>query len=280
MKYLTPIEMIANWVNFKEKVPAINKTQDKWYGDKIYVLLHGISHLDNKTYSEWGKDIESIFESIDGLSQETKSERQIAVLILIGWLYIGASEGKEPPTSEQNNVSQYDLSIEILHRIIFILYNYTSEYITLFLQPDLNDDVLNKFNGHSKHNDVVKAIIQTLHDYPHAISEIYKGNYSPLSLLIKATFQIQEDYAYAVAQDSRGQQQRKAAQIKNEPNRKTKMYAISLYEKGEWPNPRAASISLTNEVMKFGEENNRRFNDQYSAQARIYEWLRSHDKSK
>ena len=73
------------------------------------------------------------------------------------------------------------------------------------------------------------------------------------------TFQIQEDFAKSVAKDSKGRQQRTAANVRHEPNRKTRDFAVSLYEQGKWPSTRAASIGIVNQVMDFGKENNRRF---------------------
>ena len=77
---------------------------------------------------------------------------------------------------------------------------------------------------------------------------------------------------------NKGSQQRNAAKIKNTPNRKTKKYAISLYEKKQWKSVRQASFQLLPNVCDYGKTEGFPMQETYQAQALLYKWLLAHKK--
>lgn len=278
----TPTQMITNWVEIKEKIPAINSDMDVWFKDKVSILIYGMSPLGDLTYKEWSFKVEKTLATIEEVSPNkdlSSADNQFSIIILICLVFANASSGLRPKEVDPVTESQEALVQEIIWRIIFILNRYQSQYILNILR-DTEEKNTNEFIGDDKHDDVISSIFDILNNVTQALSEVYKKNYIPISSLVLKTFQIQEDFAISVEKDSKGWQQRKAANVRHEPTRKTRDFAVSLYEQGKWPSTRAASIGIINQVMDFGEENNRRFTSSYQAQTTIYNWLLDHDKNR
>jgi hypothetical protein len=131
-------------------------------------------------------------------------------------------------------------------------------------------------DGSQPYQQVTKCLEVLEELYSPAIKGAFEGDLNPLLNLCQAAFASLSHGGFTVAMTASVAQNRKAANKKNEPNRKTRKYAIKLYDNKSWKNPRQASISILNLVRDYGESVGFSFTDDFAAQKRIYDWLLEH----
>ena len=157
-----------------------------------------------------------------------------------------------------------------LGQLFTLISNFSEDDITLLLGTNGA-----KFYSHTPKLEILRQILDAIALAEELLQELSLSYNYEIQELMSVTGNIMSQFLIG-----KKKQYVEAAKIKNEPNRKTKEYAIKLYEEGTWKSTRQASIKLIEPVMCYGEEVKRRFTDNYTAHKCIYDWLLKHVNSK
>lgn len=280
MEYLTPKQIITNWVEVKDQIPQLNKAGDIWLSTKVSILLYGWQSLGDLTFTDWSKQIEPTLvenESIAPMdANEHKMMSHIPILTVMSAVFNHAARGERPIELDEMMKRQEDLAKDILQHTIFILNRFEKLYI-LSLMDEKNGE---NYNSRDQPDALILIIIDIMDNYCEALLDAYKHNYLPLSALVLKTMDVQSEFARFMEKDASSRQNRKAALIKNQPNRKTREYAISRYDEKDWKNPNRATGLILPDVMKYALSVEHSFTSQVQAHKCIYTWLLKHSADK
>ena len=282
-------EYIKNWLKYKELVTYYSEG-DRFYFEKCVLLLTDEQPLNDLSYANWSKEVEEIYKD-----EWEKDASEIDYFlrfkdVLMSHILWDVSKGEFPNDELRNKPKVVSLIWEILEQHFLVLDDLPLVYILAIVEdPDYEGpNYLVDFGYNEELNltidddsiILVEGCFQQLDMLPDCIQGVMKGEYEKLYDLIECTFGMLGGFKLLKKGPPKGWQQMKAAKIKDEPNQKTKEYAIKLYEEGTWKSTRQASIKLIEPVMCYGEEVKRRFTDNYTAQKCIYDWLLKHVNSK
>ena len=279
MEYLTPKQIITNWVEVKDQIPQLNEAGDIWLSTKVSILLYGWQSLGDLTFTDWSKQIEPTLvenESIAPMdANEHKMFSHIPILTVMSAVFQHATRGERPIELDEMMKRQEDLANDILQHTIFILNRFEKPYI-LSLMDENN---VGNYNLRDQPDALILTIIDIMDKYCEALLDAYKHNYLPLSALVLKTMSVQSEFARFMEKDASSRQNRKAALIKNEPNRKTRAFAEDLYDEKEWRSMKDGAKQIQTQVRAYGETVNWRWNDDFQAHDTIYDWIRAHKKN-
>lgn len=290
-------EILLNWVNIKEEVPKHNfPPHDRRYREKITSLIEGDETLGSIPYDEWSKKMDCLYATefkkwpvndyyeFDGLTE------------IISKLIFQVLMEKAPKDRLGNNAGAhlYAIAWKLLEKLIDILCEFPSKYILLSIKDekrylygkgdDLNQDEDREFSEMYSEDSYLEILsaVQSIKQYAKAVSAAHEDDFEPLRTLCDLVIDSLKWYRVFAVEESirinKGSQQRNAAKIKNTPNRKTKKYAISLYEKKQWKSVRQASFQLLPNVCDYGKTEGFPMQETYQAQALLYKWLLAHKK--
>ena len=277
-------EVFINWIKIKDSVPQTNyKIKDPLYLRKMSFLLEGGESLGDQTYQEWSSDVEvRLAAELDqlpaGINIEEDDLRDY-VLVVIFDIACRLAQQENVPADEHQIKALTDVQTKIiltsLNSMLFLTHDFPSKYLLSVIDDSVT------FDGSKGEEYYLLALctIQTITiDFPKIIKALFIGRLDALADLCLLTCDNLMLGRYNASEQARGSQHREAANIKNEPNRKTREYAIKLYNEKSWKNPRAASINILALVRGYGETVGFHFTDDFAAQNRIYSWLLMHKK--
>ena len=281
-KQLSPVQLVTNWVEIKEKIPIVNPGADKWFDAKVSVLLYGIRSLGDLTFEEWSKEIEPTILKLPNVEKLATKDRfcEMPILNLLSSVFAMTAGEQGFKNTDPMAKSQENLAIEILHRLIFILARYSSQDILrLIIKAQDSKDLFDVLDDDRDADWLILGIFDVLNNYSEAVLEIYKKNYVPISALVMKTIALQATFSSCIEKDASSRQNRKAALIKNEPNRKTRAFAEDLYDEKEWKSMKDGAKKIQTQVREYGETVNWHWNDEFQAHDTIYDWIRAHKKN-
>ena len=146
-KQLSPVQLVTNWVEIKEKIPVIHNGADKWFEAKISVLLYGFRSLGNLTFEEWSTEFEPTLLKLPNLEEIAVRDQfcEMPILNLLSIIFAMSSSKRDLQNLDPIAKSQESLAIEILHRLVFILARYSSNSILNLVHR--RKDSLNSFDA-------------------------------------------------------------------------------------------------------------------------------------
>ena len=276
-KQLSPVQLVTNWVEIKEKIPVINNGADKWFEAKISVLLYGFRSLGNLTFEEWSTEFEPTLLKLPNLEEIAVRDQfcEMPILNLLSMIFAMSSSKRDLQNLDLMAKSQESLAIEILHRLIFILARYSSTSIlNLVHRPKGSLNSFDAIDEDDQDDRVVLGIFDILQHYPVALSELYNKNYVPISDLVMKTIDLQATFASCAEKSAGSRQNRKAASIRHEPSRQIKAFAQSRYKEKTWKSIRNGAKQILPEVMDHATMIGRPWSCPYQAFDTVYSWLR------
>jgi len=305
-------EVLTNWIKIKDLIPNSNyQIKDPLYLLKMTLLLKGHETLGNYTYQEWSNHVEAHClrtvvaaltagsnietDAVSDYGRDYLSDYARDVMFDICW----QAQQVSSPTDEQqrkafindalyvcdraeqeNSAINRDLNnivIKSIDSILRLLGDFPSQYLL-----DVMDDS-NKYvhDEDEQEHWVAQGAIHIITEFfPKTMKDLATGGFEELAELCDLTFNHLMLGRYNASDKSKVKQNREAALKRNEPARKTREYAIKLYEEKTWKSTRFASRSIENQVMLFGiqeAEFDFKTDEPYNT---IYEWLRKHNKNK
>ena len=277
-------EVFFNWIKIKDSVPQANyKIKDPLYISKMSFLLEGDESLGNQTYQEWSSDVEvrlaaELDQGADRISIEEDNLRDYVLVVMFD-IACRLAQQENMPADEHQLKALTDVQTKIiftsLDSMLFLTNDFPSKYLLSVIDDSITYDDL---KGEQEHL-LAQCAIQTITiDFPNIVKDLFIGRLDALADLCLLTCDNLMLGRYNASEQARGSQHREAANIKNEPNRKTREYAIKLYNEKSWKTPRAASMKILNLVRDYGETVGFFFTDDFAAQNRIYSWLLIHKK--
>ena len=277
-------EVFINWIKIKDSVPQTNyKIKDPLYLRKMSFLLEGGESLGDQTYQEWSSDVEVRLAA--KLDQPPINNTYAVnglrdyVLFIIYDIACRLPQQENVPADEHQIKALTDVQKSIILTSLDSMLFLTDEFPSKYLLSVIDDSVPLDDSKGEEYYLLAQCTIQTITiDFPKIIKALFIGRLDALADLCLLTCDNLMLGRYNASEQARGSQHRKAANIKNEPNRKTREYAIKLYNEKSWKNPRAASINILALVRGYGETVGFHFTDDFAAQNRIYSWLRMHKK--
>jgi hypothetical protein len=277
-------EVFFNWIKIKDSVPQANyKIKDPLYISKMSFLLEGDESLGNQTYQEWSSDVEvrlaaELDQGADRISIEEDNLRDYVLVVMFD-IACRLAQQENVPADEHQLKALTDVQTKIiltsLGSLLFLTHDFPSKYLLSVIDDSVTYD---DSKGEQEHL-LAQCVIHTITiDFPNIVKDLFIGRLDALADLCLFTCDNLMLGRYNASEQARGSQHREAANIKNEPNRKTREYAIKLYNEKSWKNPRAASMKILNLVRDYGETVGFLFTDDFAAQNRIYIWLLKHKK--
>ena len=190
MEYLTPKQILTNWLKVRDQIPQINKTGDIWLSTKVSILLYGWQSLGDLSFTDWSKQIESTLLGIEAITPIVESEHkllsQLPILTLISAIFAHATHGERPVELDEMMGHQEGLAQGILQHTMFILNRYEPQYI-LSLMDENNSEIYNS-------TDQPDALILKIKDslvssnsfFPSSIKSLSLNAYSCIMLPIES----------------------------------------------------------------------------------------------
>ena len=270
--------LLINWATIKDRIPTENAYKDPLYIKKLVLLYYGEESLGENTYEEWSKEAETrLASTLNQAGPDLLHEKADSVEILTElFVALASAELSKKDFAraavEAELQSTCEIAFVAITYVIHSLRLFTPEYLLWHFDEQSEND------GSQPYQQVTKCLEVLEELYSPAIKGAFEGDLKPLLNLCQAAFASLSHGSFTVAEIASVAQNRKAANKKNEPNKKTREYAIKLYNDKSWKNPRQASISILNLVRNYGESVGFSFTDDFAAQKRIYDWLLKHKK--
>jgi hypothetical protein len=267
-------ETLINWAKFKDQVPVNNSDEDPLYRQKLTLLFTGQESLNNSTYKEWSKDVQSRLEAIESNDYSFTQGECLAGLIVDmveDHLCIESWE-------DDRVTNQQWLAFKAMWHAI--------ESLTTFSSKDLLEalDGTSIHDSKPSHRQIIESVELTEKRFLSAMKGSIEGDISPLLDLCDATFTTLLHAKQVSTVMAKGAGPRKAALKRNKPYRDTEKHAISLYERKnqgkEWNSMLDAVNVIEFRVMEYGKKVGVHWTTKIQANKLIYSWILAHNKNK
>jgi len=267
-------ETLINWAKFKDQVPVNNSDEDPLYRQKLTLLFTGQESLNNSTYKEWSKDVQSRLQAIESSDYSFTQGECLAGLI------VGMVEDHLCIESWEDDrvTNQQWLAFKAMWHAI--------ESLTTFSSKDLLEtlDGVSIRDRKPSHRQIIESVELIEKHYLSAMKGSVEGDISPLLDLCDATFTTLLHAKQVSTVMAKGAGPRKAALKRNKPYRDTEKYAISLYERKnqgkEWNSMLDAVNVIEFRVMEYGKKVGVHWTTKIQANKLIYSWILAHNKNK
>jgi len=261
-------EMLINWATFKDQVPVDNSDKDPLYSVKLELLVYGYESLGNSTYQEWSKGVVSRIGAREDCSDHYRNSVECLTwsveTLVLKHLCIDTLDIKEGHLT----------ALKAVWHAIQSLTPFSSKDLLEVLEGSSTND--NK----PSHQQIRESAELIEKRYILAMKGSIEGDISPLLDLCEKTFNTLLNAKQVAAVMAKGLGPRKAALTKHELSNKTRAYTISLCVEnrgGSKPqNMTAFTKSICADVVAYGLTVGWKWDDDWTAKERIYEWVREH----
>ena len=267
-------ETLINWAKFKDQVPVDNSDEDPLYRQELTLLFTGQESLNNSTYKEWSKDVQSRLETIESSDYSFTQGECLAGLIV-------------DMVEDHLNIENWDDDkVTNQQWIAFKAMWHAIESLTTFGSKDLLEALDGTSINDSKpsHRQIIESVELIQKRYLSAMKGAVEGDISPLLDLCDATFTTLLHAKQVSTVMAKQASPRKAALMRHAPNIEARDYAISLYKKKnkgqEWKSMRDAARIIHPLVIVHGKSVGCYFsNDEVQQRELIYRWIRNAQKN-